>query len=126
MKYEHLYVVIEHEGGKPIPVSLEMLGEARRLMDGYNSKYGASELVVAVVLGNNVRKLCDQLVHYGADAVIYADSPELEYSRNAVDTPVLFQIATNRELVLKFAPKSTGFVKPRYMFFAAGLSSNES
>jgi len=119
MKYEHLYVVIEHEGGKPIPVSLEMLGEARRLMDGYNSKYGASELVVAVVLGNNVRKLCDQLVHYGADAVIYADSPELEYSRNAVDTPVLFQIATNRDLVLKFAPKSTGFVKPRYMFFAA-------
>jgi electron transfer flavoprotein alpha subunit len=119
MKYEHLYVVIEHEGGKPIPVSLEMLGEARRLMDGYNSRYGASEMVVAVVLGNNVRKLCDELVHYGADAVIYADSPELEYSRNAVDTPVLFQIATNKDLVMKFSPKSTGFVKPRYMFFAA-------
>lgn len=119
MKYEHLYVVIEHEGGKPIPVSLEMLGEARRLMDGYNSKYGASELVVGVVLGNNVRKLCEELVHYGADAVIYADNPELEYSRNAVDTPVLFQIVTNRDLVLKFAPKSTEFVKPRYMFFAA-------
>ena len=118
-KYEHLYVVIEHEEGKLIPVSLEMLGEARRLMDGYNSKYGAAELVVAVVLGSDARKLCDELVHYGADAVIYADSPELQYSRNAVDTPVLFKIATNRDLALKFAPLSTGFVKPRYMFFAA-------
>ena len=27
--YRHLYVVIEHEEGKPIPVSLEMLGEAQ-------------------------------------------------------------------------------------------------
>ena len=38
-KYEHLYVVIEHEDGKPVPVSLEMLGEGRRLMDGYNKRY---------------------------------------------------------------------------------------
>ena len=56
-KYEHLYVVIEHEDGKPVPVSLEMLGEARRLIDGFNKRYSASEKVVAVVLGNNVRKL---------------------------------------------------------------------
>ncbi len=35
-KYRHLYVVIEIENGKPIPVSLEMLGEARRLMDDFN------------------------------------------------------------------------------------------
>jgi len=118
MKYQHLYVVIEHEDGKPVPVSLEMLGEARRLMDGFNRRYSSDEMVVAVVLGHNVRKLCDELIFYGADAVIYADSPELRYSRNLIDTKVISQIATNRELAAKFSDASK-FVKPRYMFFAA-------
>ncbi|HEV8404439.1 MAG TPA: electron transfer flavoprotein subunit alpha/FixB family protein [Nitrososphaera sp.] len=118
MKYQHLYVVIEHEDGKPVPVSLEMLGEARRLMDGYNKKYSADEKVVAVVLGHDVRKVCEELVFYGADAVIYADSPELRYTRNLIDTKVISQIAANKELVAKFADAS-GFVKPRYMFFSA-------
>jgi electron transfer flavoprotein alpha subunit len=117
-KYKHLYVVIEHEDGKPVPVSLEMLGEARRLMDGYNRKYSADEKVVAVVLGHNVRKLCEELIFCGADAVIYADSPELRHSRNLIDTKVISQMARNGELAAKFSDAS-GFVKPRYMFFAA-------
>lgn len=117
-KYEHLYVVIEHEEGKPVPVSMEMLGEARRLMDGYNRRYSANEKVVAVVLGHNVRPLCDEMIFYGADAVIYADSPELKYSRNLVDTKVIAQIARSKELAAKFSD-APGFVKPRYMFFAA-------
>jgi electron transfer flavoprotein alpha subunit len=117
-KYQHLYVVIEHEDGKPVPVSLEMLGEARRLMDGFNKRYSSDEKVVAVVLGDNVRKLCDELIFYGADAVIYADSPELRYRRNLIDTKVLSQIARNADLAEKFSDASE-FVKPRYMFFAA-------
>jgi electron transfer flavoprotein alpha subunit len=117
-KYQHLYVVIEHEDGNPVPVSLEMLGEARRLMDGFNKKYSSDEKVVAVVLGHNVRKLCEDLIFYGADAVICADSPELQYSRNLIDTKVISQIARSREPVAKFSNASE-FIKPRYMFFAA-------
>ena len=117
-KYQHLYVVIEHEDGIPVPVSLEMLGEARRLMDGFNKKYSSDEKVVAVVLGHNVRKLCEDLIFYGADAVICADSPELQYSRNLIDTKVISQIARSRESVAKFSNASE-FIKPRYMFFAA-------
>jgi electron transfer flavoprotein alpha subunit len=117
-KYQHLYVVIEHEAGKPVPVSLEMLGEARRLMNEFNKKYSSDEKVVAVVLGDNVRKLCEELIFYGADAVIYAESPELNYSRNLIDTKVISQIARSSELVAKFSNASE-FVKPRYMFFAA-------
>src|SRR5919197_2851269 len=116
--YRYLYVVIEHEEGKPIPVSLEMLGEARRLMDDFNKKYFSNEKVVAVVLGDNVRKLCEELIFYGADAVIYADSPELRYSRNLIDTKVISKIAADKELGAKFS-EASGFVKPRYMFFAA-------
>ena len=117
-KYQHLYVVIEHEDGMPVPVSLEMLGEARRLMDGFNKKYSSDEKVVAVVLGHNVRKLCEELIFYGADAVIYADNPELRYRRNLIDTKVISQIARSREVAAKFSDTSE-FVKPRYMFFGA-------
>jgi electron transfer flavoprotein alpha subunit len=117
-KYQHLYVVIEHEDGMPVPVSLEMLGEARRLMDGFNKKYSSDEKVVAVVLGHNVRKLCEELIFYGADAVIYADNPELRYRRNLIDTKVISQIAKSREVAAKFSDTSE-FVKPRYMFFGA-------
>ena len=117
-KYQHLYVVIEHEDGMPVPVSLEMLGEARRLMDGFNKKYSSDEKVVAVVLGHNVRKLCEELIFYGADAVIYADNPELRYRRNLIDTKVISQIARSREVAAKFSD-TLEFVKPRYMFFGA-------
>jgi electron transfer flavoprotein alpha subunit len=117
-KYQHLYVVIEHEDGVPLPVSLEMLGEARRLMDGFNKKYSSDEKVVAIVLGHNVRKLCEEIIFYGADAVIYADSPELRYRRNLIDTKVISQIASSRDVVAEFSDTSE-FVKPRYMFFGA-------
>jgi electron transfer flavoprotein alpha subunit len=117
-KYQHLYVVIEHEDGVPVPVSLEMLGEARRLIDGFNKKYSFDEKVVAIVLGHNVRNLCEELIFYGADAVIYADSPELRYRRNLIDTKVISQIARSREVVAEFSDTSE-FVKPRYMFFGA-------
>ena len=117
-KYQHLYVVIEHEDGVPVPVSLEMLGEARRLMDGFNKKYSSDEKVVAVVLGHDVRKLSEELIFYGADAVICADSPELQHRRNLIDTKVISQIARSRELVAKFSNASE-FIRPRYMFFAA-------
>lgn len=117
-KYQHLYVVIEHDEGKLVPVSLEMLGEARRLMDGFNAKYSAQEKVVAVVLGHGVRSICQELIQFGADAVIYADSPEFRYCRNLVDTKVISKIASSRELAMQFSD-GTSFLRPRYMFFAA-------
>ena len=119
-KYRHIYVIIEHFEGQVIPVSLEMLGEARRLMDEFNRKYNSTEKVVAVVLGNNVRKLCDGLVTYGADSVIYADHEELKYPRNDIDTKVIVQIAKDAKIMKIISPEyQNTFVKPRYMFFAA-------
>src|ERR687884_2375293 len=118
--YKHLFVIIEHEEGKPIPVSLEMLGEARKLMDHFNKKYSSHEKVVAIVLGNKVRKLCEELIFYGADAVIYAEEPELQYPRNIIDTKIISQIAMNRDCIAKISSEDwEQFKKPRYMFFAA-------
>jgi len=119
-KYRHIYVIIEHFEGQVVPVSLEMLGEARRLMDDFNQKYHSTEKVVAVVLGSNVRKLCDELVNYGADCVIYANHEELKYPRNDIDTRLIAQIAKDTELFSEISPEyQNTFARPRYMFFAA-------
>jgi electron transfer flavoprotein alpha subunit len=118
--YQHLYVVIEHEEGIPVPVSLEMLGEARRLMDDFNAKYSSNEKVVAVVLGDNVRNLCEDLIKSGADAVVYANSPSLRYYTNLLYTKIICQIAEDKNVARSISPLSSeNFKKPRYMFFSA-------
>jgi electron transfer flavoprotein alpha subunit len=118
--YRHLYIVVEHQDGKPIPVTLEMLGEARRLMDNFNGRYSSSEKVVAVVLGNNIEKLCEELICYGADAVISVDNPNLQYPINLIDTKVISQVARDKVCASKISPEySEEFKKPRYMFFSA-------
>ena len=119
-EYRHTYVVIEHEEGKPLPVSLEMLGEARRLIDNFNDRYSLNEKVVAIVLGTGVRHLCEELLFFGADAVIYADNPELKNSRNLIDTKVISSIAKDRSPIKEISPEYfDDFQRPRYMFFAA-------
>src|SRR6478672_3406951 len=103
-KFRNLYVVIEHIDGKLVPVSLEMLGEARRLMDDFNQRYHESERVVSVVLGYKVQGLCQQLISYGADVVVYAENKELEYSRNTINPKVIAQISRDAGLAKHVFP----------------------
>ena len=119
-KYRHLYVVIEIDNQKPIPVSLEMLGEARRLMDKFNKKYSTKEKVVAILLGDNVKEVTKTLIQYGADAVIIAENPELKEVRNTIYTKVISQIAKDSKLADQIEEEYAGqIIKPRYMFFGA-------
>ena len=74
--YRHLYVVMEQEDGKLVPVSLEMLSEARRLMDDFNKKYSSDEKVVALLLGDGVKEISKVLIEHGADVVIVSDNQE--------------------------------------------------
>ncbi|MCH7648048.1 MAG: electron transfer flavoprotein subunit alpha/FixB family protein, partial [Thaumarchaeota archaeon] len=111
---------MEHEDGEFLPVSFEMIGEARRLLDGFNSKYSSNEKVVAVILGHNIKDVTKQLIEYGADAVIYADNPELKDVRNTIYTKVIGQIAQDTKSLGEIEPEYAGQVqRPRYMFFAA-------
>ena len=119
-KYRHLYVVVEIEQGQILPVSKEMIGEARRLMDGFNQKYSSKEKVVAIVLGNKIKELSKELIAIGADSVIYCDHPQLEEIRNIIYTKVICQIAINKEIGGQIEPEyAQDFRRPRYMFFAA-------
>jgi electron transfer flavoprotein alpha subunit len=118
--YRHAYIVVEHEGGKLLPVSLEMLGEVRRIFDDFNKKYSSKEKVVAILLGYNIKEISDTLISFGADAVVCVDHPELKYVRNTIYTKVISQIAQDKEIAMEVEPEyAVQFKKPRYMFFAA-------
>jgi electron transfer flavoprotein alpha subunit len=117
--YRHLYVIMEVQDGKLVPVSLEMLGEARRLFDKFNKKYDSSEKVVAILLGHNIKEISTTLINYGADAVIVCDHAELKEIRNTIYTKVISQITKDVELAKKIEPQYSDFKMPRYMFFAA-------
>lgn len=119
-KYRHVYVIIEHFDGKLLPVSLEMLGEARRLFDEYNKRYSSTEKVIAVVLGNNIGNFPKTLIEHGADAVVIVDQPELDSLINKIHTKVICQICLDKEIAARIEPRySLEFERPRYMFFAA-------
>ena len=118
--YRHVYVVMEHIDGKILPVSLEMLGEARRLFDDYNARYSSNEKVVAVILGTDIKDFSKTLIEHGADVVVCADHPELKDMRNTIHTKVISQIALDKEIISKIDPDyAEQFKKPRYIFFAA-------
>ncbi len=119
-KYRHLFVIMEIDNGKFVPVSLEMLGEARRLMDIFNKKYSSNEKVVAVLLGDNVKDISKVPIEYGADTVIIAQHPELKDLRNTIHTKVISQIVQDTNLQNQIEEEYAGDVKkPRYMFFGA-------
>jgi len=120
MKYQHLFVCFEHDDGKPVSVSFEMLGEARRFMDDFNKKYSLDEKVIAIILGHNIRSLCNEAIHAGADAVIFADHQELRYPKTVLDTKIICSIVRDRKIVAEAAQNtSADYIKPRYMFFGA-------
>jgi electron transfer flavoprotein alpha subunit len=119
-KYRHLYVVVEQEESNLVHVSLEMLGEARRLMDNFNKKYSSDEKVVAILLGDGIKEISKDLIRHGADVVIYADNPELRFVRNTIYTKLIVQIVSDKEVAAKVQSTDTGeFERPRYIFFGA-------
>ncbi|GBC73362.1 Acryloyl-CoA reductase electron transfer subunit beta [archaeon HR04] len=120
MRYQHMFVLFEHDDGNVLNVSYEMLGEARRLMDDFNRRYALNEKVIAILLGHNVRELAYRAIDAGADAVILADHEELRYPRVNLYTKVICSIVRDRMLVKQAEPSTSDeYVKPRYMLFGA-------
>ncbi|MGD9077582.1 MAG: electron transfer flavoprotein subunit alpha/FixB family protein, partial [Desulfobacteraceae bacterium] len=73
--YGGIWVFAEQRGGELHEVSLELLGKARELADQSNKN------VIGVLLGQDVKPLARNLIHYGADAVLLADDTHLENYR---------------------------------------------
>lgn len=111
MNYRDMWVFCESKDGHFLPVSLEMLGEARRLMDKYNRDYSKDEKVVAVVLGDNAEALARDAAKRGADTVYYAEHPELAHFRIEPYTKVIADLAQDKA--------RNGYDKPHYFLYPA-------
>lgn len=79
--YKGIMVFAEQREGVLENVVLELIGKGKELADTLNEK------VTAVLLGNNITSLTNQLIQNGADKVIFVDAPEL----NKYDTEAYTQ-----------------------------------
>ncbi|AWI04208.1 electron transfer flavoprotein subunit alpha/FixB family protein [Clostridium drakei] len=71
--YKGVWVFAEQRDGQLQKVSLELLGEGRELADKLGVK------LTALLLGSDIDDMAKELIAYGADKVIYADSPLLKH-----------------------------------------------
>jgi electron transfer flavoprotein alpha subunit/NAD-dependent dihydropyrimidine dehydrogenase PreA subunit len=70
--YHDVWVFAEQRDGKLMGVSIELMGEGKKLADEIGCK------LCAILCGDNVDNLVDELFEYGADKVYYANDPELK------------------------------------------------
>ena len=92
-EYRDMWVYCETQHGELIDVSREMLGKARELMDQYNEDYDEEEKVVAVLIGDDVADLTDEVASYGADQILYHEDERLERFNHKSYTEVFVDMA---------------------------------
>lgn len=71
-EYKGVYVFAQQVDNTICNISFELLGKAKDLAKDLNTE------VTAMLLGENVKGLADQLAEYGADKVIVVDDPALK------------------------------------------------
>ncbi|MDR2530269.1 MAG: 4Fe-4S binding protein, partial [Oscillospiraceae bacterium] len=91
--YNGVWVFAEQRGGSLMNVAIELLGEARKLANDIGTD------VSAVLCGDNVDGLVDELFEYGADKVYYANDPALSNYTADGYTNVVFRA------ILKYKPE---------------------
>lgn len=99
--YRGVWVLIEQTAGQVHPVSWELLGEGRKLVDKLNTLQqdrGPAELA-GVLLGQGISTLADEVIAYGADQVYVVDNPVLGRYRTGPYKDVLV------DLVHKYKPE---------------------
>ncbi|WPC40554.1 electron transfer flavoprotein subunit alpha/FixB family protein [Clostridium sp. JS66] len=92
--YKGVWVFAEQRDGKLQKVSLELLGKGRELAD----KLGVE--LTAILLGSDIDDIAKELVAYGADTVLYADSKLLKHFTTDGYTKVIY------DLVKKLKPEA--------------------
>jgi len=86
-----VWVWLEHEAGRLSGVSLELLGQGRKLADT------ASAALTAVILGRDLLPLAQEAVRYGADEVLAVEHPLLEPYTADPSTKVLTGLVLERK-----------------------------
>ncbi|MCQ2524403.1 MAG: electron transfer flavoprotein subunit alpha/FixB family protein [Lachnospiraceae bacterium] len=74
-EYKGVYVFAQQVDNQVSSIAFELLGKAKELAAPLNTQ------VTAVLVGSDVKNLCDELAEYGADRIIVVDDPELKEYR---------------------------------------------
>lgn len=74
-QYKGVYIYAQQVDNELSSIAFELIGKAKELAKDLDTD------VTAVLLGHNVKNLCDSLAEYGADKIIVVDDPELEVYR---------------------------------------------
>ncbi|MGG7059273.1 electron transfer flavoprotein subunit alpha/FixB family protein [Clostridium nigeriense] len=89
--YKGVWVFAEQREGELQKVSLELLGEGRKIADKLGVK------LTALLLGNNVKALADTLGRHGADEVLVAESSLLQHYTTDGYTKVICNLANDKK-----------------------------
>lgn len=90
-KYKGVWVFAEQREGNLLGVSIELIGEGRKIAD----KLGVE--LSAVLLGNKVDNLAEILVKYGADKVLYVENELLNLYTTDGYTKVITELVNERK-----------------------------
>ena len=75
-EYKGVFIFAQQVDNQLSNITLELLGKAKELSVSLEEKK-----ITAVLLGSDVKGLCDELAEYGADQVIVVDDPALKEYR---------------------------------------------
>ncbi|MGL5416140.1 MAG: electron transfer flavoprotein subunit alpha/FixB family protein, partial [Clostridium sp.] len=89
--FKGVWVFAEQRGGELQKVSLELLGEGRKIAD----KLGVE--LTALLLGHNIEGLANTLGEHGADNVLVCDHEELANYTTDGYTKVICDLANERK-----------------------------
>ena len=89
--WKGVWVITEQRFGKTLNVSLELMGEGRKLANKLNTE------LTAVVVGSNLDAEVETISHFGADKVIYVEHDLLnDYTTDAY-TKVVSELILERK-----------------------------
>lgn len=106
---QNVWVYVEVADGKVSPLSAELLGKGRELADARNNT------LVGLVVGDE--KAAQDVISYGADAVVVVNNPELAAFDSVLYTKAVEEVAknTNRALSSSARPITAAIWAAAYL-----------
>ncbi len=89
--YSGICLYAEHRNGRLASVVLEIIGAARKLKEDLNKK------ISAILLGNGMNPLAEELVLYGVDEVWMIDSPKIGEFAEDVQAELVAEILMEKK-----------------------------
>ncbi|MBN1129139.1 MAG: electron transfer flavoprotein subunit alpha [Chitinispirillaceae bacterium] len=95
--YKNVAVFIEQHNGAVAGVSYEMLGEGRKLADRLGEK------LIAILIGNGMKKEAEEIISFGADTVYYLEGPDCALFRDDTYATLVATIVTEAKPAILLA-----------------------